>query len=84
MGALPILVNITSSETISFSLRKISLLILCHFVKTSSLTRKKLIELGGPYIFLGFLSISEDSFKEFSFKILDTLASWLEIDFDLL
>ena len=62
IGALPVLVALTSCETISYELRKISLVILCHFVKTSSLTRKKLVELGGPLIFQRFLSISEESF----------------------
>ncbi|KAL4511575.1 hypothetical protein ABPG72_012420 [Tetrahymena utriculariae] len=81
-GALPILTSITSNSAMSFGLRKISLSILCQFVKTSPLTRKKLLEHGGPHIFLCFLQISEECFKQFSFKILDTLASWLVIDLE--
>lgn len=58
MGALPVLVRLTNAHDVPFSLRKVAFVILCHFVKTSPLTRKKLGDIGGPYVFLHALSVS--------------------------
>lgn len=57
------------------SLTKISLQILCFMVQTSYLTREKLWEAGGPRIFIEHF---DDKLNVSS--LLDTIASWLELD----
>lgn len=70
---VPLIIRICKSKMAS--LTKIGLQILCFMVQTSTITREKLWETGGPRIFIDHL----DNKLNVS-SLLDTLALWLESD----
>ena len=72
-GGIPLLIHLTQKTT--KDIERITLPLLCQFVQTSPITRKKLWENGGPKIFLDYLD--DDYYQA---KILDTIAFWLGCD----
>jgi len=72
-GGVPILIYLCKNY--NKNIKKIALPILCYFVQTSPISRKKLWENGGPKIFLEYI---DDDYHQP--KILDTLAIWLTFE----
>ena len=72
-GGIPILIFVCKNY--NKNIKKIALPILCYFVQTSQISRKKLWEYGGPKIFLEYI---DDDYHQP--KILDTIALWMSFE----